>query len=531
MTLELFTKTCMNSLSRQLGDMIVLNNYLVIAVAAVLIFPCVPLCQSAASTPTFELADVQVTPPDAPSRGGGVMSGGRFEVRGETLLALISRAYGIPDDRIQGGPVWLDTDRFDIFANAAPSHLASSLRPMLQTLLADRFKLVTHRESIPLPVWALVLGRHPLLKESTQTGEGGCQETTVNADRVLTCRQVRMANFASKLAELAISDVDRPLVDATGLKSGYDFSLHWTPRNPTLPAGASGSGAPSATPLFEALDKQLGLKIEDQRQPMPALVVDHVNRVPADIGSGSLSFPKVFEVAEIRASAPQVTPSANITGDRFMYYGISLKQMLQVAYNVGEQRIAGGPDWVNTERFDTIAKASVQVPSEVIRVMFRTLIMERFKLTFHMEDRPVPVFALSISKDVSKLKRANTSARSQCRLSNAGAGRIYTCQNTTMQQLAQKLRLVSNAISLPVVDVTGLTGAYDFVVIFDPASRITMDENSTPPNSAIPVASTPSGYLPFLQAMERQTGLQLKKQSHPMPVMVLDHAERPQARN
>ena len=501
-------------------------NYLVITLN-VLLLPYAALGQPAARTPAFQMADVQVTPPEVLSRGGGVLSGGRFEVRGETLLGLISRAYGVPDDRIHGGPVWLETDRFDVFATAAPNVLATSLRPMLQALLADRFKLVTHADSKPLPVYALVSGRRPLLTESSGAGEGGCKTTGTKADKVLTCHKMTVAEFVAKLPEIAGFDLDRPLVDFTGLKNAYDFTLRWTPRYLMLAARGNGADAPMGTSLLAAIEKQLGLKIETRRQPMPVLVVDQVNRTPGDTASGQPSFPKAFEVAELRASAANVTPTADITGDRFLYFGISVKRMLAIAYNVDAERIAGGPEWLDKDRFDTIAKAPSVVPTEILRAMFRTLILERFKVTFHMETRPVPVFALSAVRHAPKLKKADPSSRSQCKLSLGDAARTYACQNTTMEQLAQKVRLVqSNIINLQVVDLTGLNGAYDFAVTFDPAGRITSDLGGDPATDGMSVASTPTGYLPFLEAMERQLGLRLKKQNHPMPVMVIDHLQR-----
>jgi uncharacterized protein (TIGR03435 family) len=493
----------------------------------ILLLPYAALSQPATRTPAFEMADVQATPPDAPSRGGGVLSGGRFEMRGETLLSFISRAYGVPDDRIQGGPVWLDTDRFDVFATASPNALATSLRPMLQALLTDRFKLVTHTDSRALPVYALVAGGRPLLKQSSRAGEAGCEGDATGAIRVLACHGMTMDQLVEKLAGMAGPDLDRPLVDATGLKNAYDFTLSWTPRHLMPAARGNGADSPMGRSLLAAIDEQLGLKMEARRQPMPVLIVDRVNRTPADTGSGPPPFPKAFAAAEVRASAPHVTPSADITGDRFVYFGISMKRMLAIAYNVGDERIAGGPKWLDTDRFDTIAKAPSVVPTEVLRAMFRTLIVERFKLTFHLENRPVPVFALSVGKHAPKLKKADSSSRSQCKLSQGDTARTYACQNTTMEQLAQKVRLAhSNIIKLQVVDLTGIKGAYDFAVTFDPSGRTTNDASGDPATDAMPVAATPNRYLPFMEAMEEQLGLKLKVQNHPMPVMVIDHLER-----
>jgi uncharacterized protein (TIGR03435 family) len=475
------------------------------------------LGQPAASAPVFDIADVQVTPPDAPTRGGGVLSQGRFEVRGETLLQFISRAYGIPDDRILGGPAWLDTDRFDVFATAAPGVLSASLRPMLQALLADRFRLAAHADTRPVPVYALVAGARPLLKESPGTGEAGCTGTSSGTASVLSCHNMTMEGTAAKLTEVAGLDLDRPLVDFTGLHGAYDFTLRWTARTLMLRARVNDPDAGTGTSLLAAVEKQLGLKTEIREQSMPVLVVDRVNRTPSDAAPGRRTFPKTFEVAELRSSIPDAPVSANITGDRFEYRGITLRRMLALAYNVSEDWIAGEQKWLDTDKFDTIAKAASIVPSEVLRAMFRTLILERFQLAFHMEERPVPVFALTVAKHPPKLGAGDPTKRGQCKVTLGDGARVYSCRNTTMEQLAQKVRLVqTNTFNLPVVDLTDLTGAYDFTFSYDPAGRITNE----------PTDTAPTGYLPFLDAMERDTGLKIARRMYPRRIMVIDRAER-----
>ena len=108
--------------------------------------------------------------------------------------------------------------------------------------------------------------------------------------RTYTCQNTTMAQLAERLPFLAPAYIDRPVVDLTGLKGGFDFALSWTPRGQFSAAGtgqASG-GIPVATDptgtltIFEAVDRQLGLKLNEQKHPMPVLVVDHVNRKPTD---------------------------------------------------------------------------------------------------------------------------------------------------------------------------------------------------------------------------------------------------------
>src|SRR5258708_1219796 len=98
------------------------------------------LCQPAPAKAEFEAADVHVSAPGT-SESGGFLPNGRLEFQGTTLLGLIALAYSLPADRVAGGPPWLDTDRFDVTAQAASHASQIALRNMLQNLLSERFKL------------------------------------------------------------------------------------------------------------------------------------------------------------------------------------------------------------------------------------------------------------------------------------------------------------------------------------------------------------------------------------------------------
>src|SRR5262245_31794721 len=119
--------------------------------------------QSAKPQVAFELADVHLSPPVRNTTLSRVLKpvlkagiqGEHYEVRNATMVDLIRTAYGVDAEQVVGGPPWLEFDRFDITALVRPNTPPETLRPMLQSLLADRFKLVTHRDS--RPVAALVL--------------------------------------------------------------------------------------------------------------------------------------------------------------------------------------------------------------------------------------------------------------------------------------------------------------------------------------------------------------------------------------
>src|SRR5436309_2405642 len=115
----------------------------------------------------FEVTDVHASPHYSFSAARGpFFSTSRYELRDASLVDLIHIAYDVDPEKISGGPSWVEMDRFDIFAKTSDASNAESRRRMLQALLADRFKLVTHNDSRPMPAWALTAGKHGGLKES-----------------------------------------------------------------------------------------------------------------------------------------------------------------------------------------------------------------------------------------------------------------------------------------------------------------------------------------------------------------------------
>src|SRR5579862_7769309 len=125
----------------------------------------VAIPQAIEPRPKFDAADVHSAPQSIQRfYRGGTLHGTRYEIRNASMVDLVSIAYGVDADKVFGGPSWVDYDRFDVFALAPAKTSKESLNLMLQSLLADRFKLVARPESRPLPAIAITQGKHLQMK-------------------------------------------------------------------------------------------------------------------------------------------------------------------------------------------------------------------------------------------------------------------------------------------------------------------------------------------------------------------------------
>jgi uncharacterized protein (TIGR03435 family) len=505
-----------------------------IAALAIVCLSGVSSGQQAAPEPTFKNADVHSSAPGGRDQAIGRFSpGARYEALGLTMLDLIVRAYGVRDrDWVVGGPPWLSIDKFDIIAEVPAEARAAAARQMLQALLAERFSLVVHNDRKPMPVYALVAGKHPLLKDS---GGGASQCTTSGRDvTTMVCTNVGMEQFARELHDAANGYFDRPLVDKTGLTDKYDFTLHWVSFNRI--GSRSTDGQPIGPWAFDAVERQLGLKVELRDEPVPVLVVDRANRTPTPNAPGvvaALKAPSLteLEVAEVRAHNPQ-TPFKFATYDNEVdILGLNLRSLIGEAYGVRGEQLASDTKWIDTDTFDVIAKAPRRVPWENMQVMLQNLIEQRFKMTYHMESRPITAYVLTLRKRTAQLVDADPSRRSDCRKALGAGGLSFSCRNTTLAQFAERVRetVWSDHERLPVADATGLSGAFDFTVTWMPGARANPAEPGGDGNQpgGIPAAATPTGEVSIFDAIDQQLGIKLQKQKHSLPVMVVDHVEHP----
>ena len=303
-------------------------------------FSTVALGQSA-ETPsaTFEIADVHVSPHRTyPFMSGGTLNGDRFIIRDATMVDLIVAAYGVEDDNVLGGPSWLEMDRFDVIAKAPRNTSPDTLKLMLQALLADRFKLVVHTDSKPVSAFVLTVGKDkPKLKDSEGGDKSGCDPQQQNPTPgtiqyiMVSCHNVTMETFAGILHDFAGGYLTKPVVDSTGLKGSYDFDFKWTGRGQLAQAGDDGIS------IFDAMDKQLGLKLDLGKTPMPVLLVDRVNQRPTENLPAVARIlpppePAEFDVAVIKPSAPGTNFNGRIDGAQVSLQDMSLKFLIDWAW-------------------------------------------------------------------------------------------------------------------------------------------------------------------------------------------------------
>jgi len=468
----------------------------------------------------FEAADVR--PSAAGTReSGGFLPEGRFEARATTLLKLIAYAYSLNTSQVVGGPDWLSSDRFDMEAQAA-SHDTSraDLRKMLQALLADRFGLVAHRDSKEMPVYLLSASKSGTeLRESAGADAGACPLADGDPDLIhRACHAVSMDELSELLPQIAHNYVDRPVLDKTGLTGRYDFQLDWM--NKPDYVAVKLVGRPTIS-MFDAL-KKVGLTLEAGIEAAPVVVIDRANRTPAADANGGVDrlLPTEFEAADVRPSKDGRRGWNALPDGEVDILGYTLRDLLKAAFEFKDDRVKGGPKWLDTERFDIIAKSPAAMSPHAVDVMLRTLLMERFKLATHLEDEPRPVFALVAGKGAARLQPSDGAARSECKLTIAERGREFVCRNTTMAQLVDRLPDVAQAYFIyPFVDLTKLKGAYDFTLTWTPKGRLPRVRPSTTG------AQTPAGDVTVFESIDQQLGLKVEERKRPVPVIVIDHVE------
>ena len=276
------------------------NRRLILVAAFVLIVPastvCTPVVRAQTQTPaaapvepavSFDVISVK---PNKSSLGAYGLVTTEFTADGfrganVPVHSLLLQAYGLHEGEVIGEPAWASSEVFDIEAKvagpdvAAFSKLDSDQRQaMLQQVLAERFKLATHRETRDLPVYALSVAKGgPKLKESAidpsvpaSARRGGGIRMSMG---MISANECTIPYFLSMLSR----QLGRTILDRTGLTGNYDFTLRWMPDNGTS-ASSDGAQADALPSIFTALQEQLGLKLESTKAPASVLVIDHLER-------------------------------------------------------------------------------------------------------------------------------------------------------------------------------------------------------------------------------------------------------------
>jgi hypothetical protein len=224
------------------------------------------------------------------------------------------------------------------------------------------------------------------LKESSGDGASDCDRKNEAGLNTIVCRHMTMAQLAERLRFYANGYLDHPLIDKTGLAAAYDFTLSWTGRGQLRKPLGDDPG--SGISVFDAVDKQLGLRIDAQPQPTPVIVINSVNQKPTDNPPGTTKAspppPTEFEVASVRVSKLTQNGAERVLRSGMVdLQGLTLKELITAAYDIDDERLVGVPKWMETDRFDVAAKTQPGVPFDALIVMLQKLLEERFKLAVH----------------------------------------------------------------------------------------------------------------------------------------------------
>ena len=312
-----------------------------------------------------------------------------------------------------------------------------------------------------------------------------------------------------------------------------------------------------------------------------------------------------FEVASIKPSAlpgrgvngvirpgPQGGPGSGDPG-RVTYKLSTIRDLMVDAYSVKRYQVSGGPNWLDSELFDIVAKVPEGATKEQVKVMLQNLLAERFKLTLHHETKELPMYSLVVGAKGPKLKdstitdtppvsdsqtkeggRGEPGAQADAPLpplprglekgqikmgpdgcpemppmtgGRAGnfmvmtpSGECMISNGQTMDGLTQQL---SNRLDRPVIDQTGLKGKYDLKLRYDPSSmpggrggpiRMIKDGPGPGPADGDPANRlAPDGDSPpsIFNALQEQLGLKLEARKGPVDLLVIDHVEKTPTEN
>jgi uncharacterized protein (TIGR03435 family) len=225
--------------------------------------------------PTFEVASVKRSQSPRLDWNQNVLPGGRFVASNAPLVNLIQYAYSVPDYRLQQVPSWVRSERFDIAAKAEEEVAAAQIRVMLQTLLEDRFRLVTRREKREMPINNLVLARGdgrlgPNLEKLS--GSDDCKNaSSTRADAPPGALAMGGCGGIAGVAGLAGQHTNTVVVDGTGLTGTFSFTIYFAP-------DLSPTGDTSLPSFVTALNEQLGLRLQPGRGPVEVLLIESIER-------------------------------------------------------------------------------------------------------------------------------------------------------------------------------------------------------------------------------------------------------------
>ncbi|QEE27476.1 TIGR03435 family protein [Terriglobus albidus] len=254
-----------------------------------------PLCIGQTSQPIadakFEVVVIKPTPPG--STGNSLLFGqGKMTVHNMPLKDVIKFAYDLKSDsQLLNAPVWVNTDRYEIDAKEDEALSAelmkmgfegrfTAVREIVRQMLVERFHLETTPQSAEVPIYALVVAKGgakvtptPPPTPGEQRNHGWQGRGPGNAEG----SAITMDLVARVISNMPEAD-GRVVINKTNMSGEYDWKLHWTPQSNAATDASSAPAAEAGPTLFTALQEQLGLKLESQKDTVPAVAINHIER-------------------------------------------------------------------------------------------------------------------------------------------------------------------------------------------------------------------------------------------------------------
>lgn len=233
-----------------------------------------------------------------------------------------------------------------------------------------------------------------------------------------------------------------------------------------------------------------------------------------------------FAVATIKPSTPnEVISNIPPVGYRTVLPMITVLKLVSFAYDVHDEQVVDAPKWIGSETFDFVGVSDTPGRPDVkqLKTMLQKMLVDRFQLKFHWEQREMSAYVLVLGKKGAKLGRSKEDPHGSPTFfikANGAASRTLTAKNVGLAELSNMLQ--SNVMDRPVVDQTGLEGAYDFVLTWAP------DDSQFIQYGARAAGASGASDVPgIFTAMQEQLGLKLSAEKTIVPVMVVDRVEQP----
>jgi len=226
-----------------------------------------PVSVLIAADPQFEVATVKPNLSGSAGSGGPGARNGRFTGQNNSLKTLISVAFAVPEFEVTG-PDWLESQHFDVTATLPQGVQPDQIAPMLRALLEQRFHLQTHRETVEMSYYALIINKGGPKIKPIVPGEPLPPPPSPKGLAVQMTNGT-VQDFGESLAR---HQVDRPVLDKTGLTGRYHIVITYATEHSTEPG----------PDIVTAIQEQLGLKLESQKGPIEVIKVDHADKTPVE---------------------------------------------------------------------------------------------------------------------------------------------------------------------------------------------------------------------------------------------------------